>query len=118
MTKRILPALIIGLMAFGIAACNGGLADGNIIGVVVYEDSGEAVVNPWLIIGRTYKSPTVPDQQIRGDSEGRFEGTVPGGNYTIQISSSRDGPFYTWPDTITVPEHRTVVVLLKLPEGY
>ena len=74
--------------------------------------------NPALIVGRTMKAPTVPDQQITGDTEGRFEITAPGGNYTVQISSSPAGPFYTWPESIYIEENKTTVVLLELPDGY
>jgi hypothetical protein len=110
----LIPLLVIPMMM----ACNGGLANGNLIGVVVYETSGEPVVNPALIVGRLHKSPLVPDQQVSGDAEGKFDLNAPGGYYTVQISSSAAGPFYTWPDSIYIEENKTSIVLLKLPDGF
>ncbi len=118
MIKRLLFVLILTLMVLGAVACNAGLADGNLIGVVVRESSGEPIQRPQLIIGRTLKTPTMPDQQIIGDLDGKFGITVRGGNYTVQIGTKVDGPFYTWPTQIYVAENQTTVVLLKLPEGY
>ena len=118
MIKHIIPLLFFGLLILMQSACIGGLAEGNLIGVVVYESTGEPVPHPAMIVGRTLKSPMVPDQQILGDTEGRFDIYAPGGNYTIQISSKSSGPFYTWPESIYVQENHTTVVLLKLPDGY
>lgn len=118
MNKRLILLLIPVLFILSMVACNGGLANGNLIGVVVYESSGEPVPFPALIVGRTHKSPLVPDQQVSGDAEGKFDLTAPGGYYTIQISSNPAGPFYTWPDSIYIEENKTSVVLLQLPDGY
>ena len=118
MIKRLLTGILLVAIVLGIGACGGGLANGNLVGVVVREGSGEIIQNPVLIIGRTLASPTVPPQQIQGDIEGRFEITIPGGNYTVQIGSSVDGPFFTWPDSIYVEENNTTVALFQLPEGY
>jgi hypothetical protein len=118
MIKRLILLLIPVLFILTMAACNGGLADGNLIGVVVYESSGEPVPFPALIVGRTFKSPLVPDQQVSGDAEGKFDLTAPGGNYTIQVSSNPAGPFYTWPESIYIEENKTSIVLLQLPDGY
>jgi hypothetical protein len=118
MIKRLILSVVLIAVISVPMGCVGGLADGNLIGVVVREGSGETIPHPSLIVGRTLKSPTVPDQQIVGDAEGRFEITAPGGNYTVQISSNVAGPYYTWPGSLYIAENKTSVVLLQLPEGY
>jgi len=118
MIKRLILSVVLIAVILVPMGCLGGLADGNLIGVVVRVGTGEVIPHPSLIVGRTLKSPTVPDQQIVGDAEGRFEITAPGGNYTVQISSNVAGPYYTWPESIYIAENKTTVILLQLPEGY
>lgn len=117
--KRISLFVLFAVLIFIVPGCfAGGLANGNLIGTVVREGTAELIVNPSLIIGRQFKSPLVPDQQIKGNAKGKFEATMPGGNYVIQISSKSTGPFYTWPELVYVEENKTTIALFQLPAGY
>ena len=116
--RHLILVIFLMMIAIGTGACHGGLANGNLVGVVIHQSTGNPVVNPVLIIGRVLQSPTVPDQMFSGDAEGRFGITVHGGNYTVQIGTSPDGPFYTWPDSVYVQENHTTVVTFVLPDDY
>ncbi len=119
MIRRFIFILLILTALFGLTSCSGGGGtQGNLAGTVVREGTGDLIPNPALIVGRQYSSPTVPDQQFLGDAEGKFEGTILEGKYIVQISTSIDGPYYTWPDVIQVIAGQTTVVLFQLPEGY
>jgi len=119
--NKILSIVVIAVLMTGMSGCvfgASGKADGNLIGTVVREGTGELINRPAMIIGRVLKNPTVPDQQFFGDAEGKFEITLPGGNYKVQVSSNESGPYFEIPDPITVEENRTTVVLLKVPDGF
>jgi len=116
--KRFTLLLVLVSLMLTIPACSGGLADGNLIGTVVRESDGTLVVRPVIVIGRVLKSPTTPDQIIVGDDQGKFEITIPGGNYNVQIGTSQDGPFYMWPDPVFVEENKTTIALFQLPDGF
>ena len=118
MIKHLILFSLLSVIILGLVSCSGGLADGNLIGVVVREGTGDPIPGPVIIIGRAMSSPTVPDQMIFGDIEGRFDLTLPGGNYTVQIGTNQDGPFYTLPDPVYVQENHTTVVLWHLPVGF
>jgi len=118
MIKRLIPLVFLIVLLALMTSCAGGLANGNLIGTVVREGSGETISRPHLIIGRTLSSPTTPAQSIIGDTEGRFEITIPGGNYTVQIGTSPDGLFYTWPEEVYVAENQTTIALFQLPVGF
>jgi len=119
MLKRLITlSLALILLGFTTGCLGGGLADGNLIGTVVREGTAALIPHPYLIIGRTLSSPTTPAQSIVGDDQGRFEITLRGGNYTVQIGTNEDGPLYTWPEEVFVEENKTTVVLFQLPEGF
>lgn len=120
MIRRFIFFLLILTSLFCLTSCFGGGGGGNgsLAGTVVREGTGELIPFPVLIVGRQYKSPLVPDQQFFGDGQGKFQGTLVESKYIVQISTSIDGPFYTWPDVIQVLEGQTTVVLFQLPEGY
>lgn len=119
MIRRFIFILLILTALFGLTSCfGGGGTQGNLAGTVVREGTGDLIPSPVLIVGRQFKSPTVPDQQFLGDGEGKFEVTLVEGKYIVQIGTSIDGPFYTWPNVIQVTSGQTAVVLFQLPEGY
>ncbi|HEX9745114.1 MAG TPA: hypothetical protein VGB30_06770 [bacterium] len=118
--RKLLILAVMAVMLTGLNGCvfGGGQADGNLIGTVIREGSNEIIPHPVLIIGRVLKNPTVPDQQIVGDAEGKFEITLNGGNYNVQIGTNINGPFYTWPNPVTVTEYQTTIALFQLPAGF
>jgi len=118
MRKLLIPGLLLILFALCIPACSGGLASGNLIGTVVRDGTGDTIPFPVLVIGKVLKSPTTPDQMIKGDKDGKFQITVPGGNYTVQIGSNEQGPFYMYPEPVYIEENQTKVALFSIPEGY
>ncbi len=117
--KRLLVLIVLlSILCFGMSGCVGGLGTGNLIGTVVRDGTGAAIPFPLIVIGKTLKSPLTPDQIFQGDADGRFEITVPGGNYNVQIGTNPDGPFFMWPDVVYIEEYNTVVALFSIPEGF
>ena len=115
MKNLLITTLIITL--FLTVGCRAPKAEGTLHGTVV-RASGAVVPYPSVIIARQHSSPLVPPQIGSGDQHGEFSVTVGGGNYILQIASSADGPYYTWPETVYVIPSITIEVRFLLPDGY
>ncbi len=118
MTGRTGILILLLLLIPGYGACVNQGADGNLVGTVVWEETDDPVPNPVLMVALVGNPPTVPDLVVDGDDLGRFEITLPAGNYSIQVSTGADGPFYARPDPVLVSSGFTSVILVKLPDGY
>ena len=118
MTKKLCMAIVAALILAAMAGCGTPLADGTLSGTIVREGTGQPVPFPVIVIGRTLKSPLMPDQMGGGDKDGKFTITVTGGNYNIQIGTNQDGPLYNWPDVVFVEPDKTTSVTFVLPTGF
>ncbi|HDS30305.1 MAG TPA: hypothetical protein ENN67_04590 [Firmicutes bacterium] len=120
MIKRLILFITLTMLLMGMTSCfgEGGGNSGNLAATIVREGTGDLIPGVVMIIGRQLKSPTVPDQMVFGDGMGKIQMTLLEGKYNVQLGTSVNGPFYTWPQTVQITAGYTTVVLFELPAGF
>ena len=118
MTSRVRTILLILLVMTGLPCCSRVSASGNLVGVVVRDVTIEPVPMPVLVIVRILKNSSGPEQLLNGDDLGRFSITLPEGKFNVKIGLKKEGPFYAWPDAVSVVSRQTSVYAFTLPEDF
>jgi hypothetical protein len=119
MYKRYCLAALIVLSVISIPSCDTRSSLGNLAGVVVRTGSGKAVPYPVVTVmlipeGGMWLSGG--DMTIKGDELGRFEVTLPAGNYRVRIGLREQGPFTGWSDPVLVEAVKTTQRTFKIPD--
>ncbi len=117
MIKKLIPILLM-LIILVAPGCVASSNFGEISGVVAREDTLEKIPMAVITFEPIGADPTVPAIEVTADSEGRFTTPLHDGTYTTSISSSASGPFFVWPDPITIQANRSTLALFSIPEGF
>jgi hypothetical protein len=118
MVKRIALIFLMFLVLTGISCVKEKSLQGNLIGVVTRETSGEIVANPVLVVAPLNVEADVVTQTITGDDQGRFSTTLLRGTYTVKIATKASGPFFAWPKEVTVGQSKTTIIALTIPKDF
>ena len=118
MIRPLLFLSLVLLLAFGLGCSGEAAASGHLLGTVIRESTGQPVAFPYVVISRVLASPLQPDQKGRGDKDGKFLVSVPGGNYNIKMSTKEAGPLYTSPATVFVEANKLTTATFVLPDGF